>query len=65
MACQRKAICSFMVLISRVEADNRVSVHNGEVAFREVDELLGDRTQEMRIGTGEPAGTHHNMAAVT
>lgn len=46
MACQRKAICSFMVPISRVEADNRVSVHNGEVAFREVDELLGDRTHK-------------------
>ena len=50
MACQCKGICSFMEPISRVNADSRESVHNGEVAFREVDELLGDRTQEMRIG---------------
>lgn len=64
MACQCKGICSFMEPISRVNADSRESVHNGEVAFREVDELLGDRTQEMRIGPGEPAGTDHNMAAV-
>ena len=40
-------------------------MHDGDGTIGEIDDLLGDGTEEMRIQSRQSAGTDHQMACVT
>ncbi len=41
------------------------SVHDGDGAAGEIDDLLGYRSEKMRIQAGKPTGANHQVLCVT